>query len=119
MLFLSLYTPAVKGPPTPEHIAKMTTLIEKTTRDGSLVMTGPLGMSGPGGARVRLDKGAVALHTGPFTDSTLMRAAGFAVLRASSRDDAVRQVKEFMEVAGDGESEILEILEGPPPVPKK
>ena len=59
MLFLSLYTPATKssGPPAPEHMAKMGELIEKAMKEGSLVYTGPLGKSGPGGAKVRLVKG--------------------------------------------------------------
>jgi hypothetical protein len=116
MLFLSLYTPASKpsGPPSDEHTAKMEALIAKASRDGSLVTTGPLGMSGPGGARVGLSKGATTVERGPFTDSTLMRAAGFALIRASSRDEAITFTKEFLEVAGDGECELLQVLEMPP-----
>jgi hypothetical protein len=116
MLFLSLYTPASKssGPPSTEHMAKMEALIAKTSREGSLVTTGPLAMNGPGGARVRLSKGAVTAERGPFTDSTLMRAAGFALIRASSRDEAISFTEEFLEVAGDGECEILQVLEMPP-----
>jgi hypothetical protein len=116
MLFLSLYTPASKpsGPPSAEHMAKMEALIAKASRDGSLVTTGPLGMNGPGGARIRLAKGAATVERGPFTDSTLMRAAGFALIKAASRDAAIPFVKEFLEVAGDGECEILQVLEMPP-----
>ena len=57
------------------------------------------------------------LTHGPFTDSVLMGASGFALLRADSREQAERFVKEFMEVAGDGECQILHVLEGPPPAP--
>jgi hypothetical protein len=117
MLFLSLYTPSVKssGPPSPEHMQKVGALVEKSMKDGSLVYTGPLGRSGPGGAKVRLAKGESTVANGPFSDSVLMGASGFALLRANSREDAVRQVREFMEVAGDGECEILQVLDGPPP----
>jgi hypothetical protein len=117
MLFLSLYTPIVKssGPPSPEHMAKMGALVEKSMKDGSLVYTGPLGKSGPGGAKIRLTKGDLSVTHGPFSDSVLMGASGFALMRANSREDAVRQLREFMEVAGDGECQILQVLEGPPP----
>jgi hypothetical protein len=119
MLFLSLYTPSVKssGPPSSEHLAKMGQLVEKSMKDGSLLYTGPLGRSGPGGSKIRLSKGEVSVTHGPFTDSVLMEASGFALLRADSREQAERFVKEFMEVAGDGECQILQVLDGPPPAP--
>ena len=44
-----------------------------------------------------------------------MGASGFALIRATSREDAIQKTKEFLEVAGDGESELLEVLEMPPP----
>jgi hypothetical protein len=119
MLFLSLYTPAVKssGPPSPEHMAKMGAYVEKCMKEGSVVFTGPLGRSDPGGAKVRFAKGATTVAHGPFSDSTLMGASGFALMRASSREGAVRQAREFMELAGDGETELLQVLEMPPPAP--
>ena len=117
MLFLSLYTSCVKssGPPSPEHMAKMGALIEKSMKDGSLVYTGPLGKHVPGGAKIRLSKGNLTVTHGPFTDSVLMDASGFALFHAASRADAERYVQEFLEVAGDGECQILQVLEGPPP----
>ncbi len=116
MLFLSLYTPTVKssGPPTPEHLAKVGSLIEKSMKDGSLVYTGPLGKHVPGGAKVRLSKGNVTVTHGPFTDSVLMDASGFALFHATSREDAERYAQEFLEAAGDGECQILQVLDGPP-----
>jgi hypothetical protein len=115
MLFLSLYTPAVNpsGPPSAEHMAKMGELIGKLMKDGTLVTTGPLGKSGPGGAKVRLQKGEVTVEHGPFSDSVLMGASGFALLRANSREEVIEKSKEFLEVAGDGESQILQVLEMP------
>lgn len=64
-------------------------LVEKAMQDGSVVYTGPLGKSGPGGARVRLVQGKVSIVNGLFSDSVLMGASGFALLRAHSRDVAV------------------------------
>ena len=118
MLFLSLYTPAEKtsGPPSAEKMAEMGALIEKFTREDTLVFTGPLGMSGPGGAKIRLEKGSVMVKHGPLSGTTLMGASGFALIRANSRDEAVVKSEEFLAVAGDGECEILQVLEmGPPP----
>ena len=57
----------------------------------------------------------VSIAYGPFADSTLMAASGFALIRASSREDAVEKMKEFLQVAGDGVSELLQVLEMPPP----
>jgi hypothetical protein len=115
MLFLSLYTPATNpsGPPSSEHMAEMGKLIEKFMKDGTLIYTGPLGKSGPGGAKVRLSKGDFTVTPGPFADSVLMGASGFALLRANSREEVIEKTKEFLEVAGDGESEILQVLEMP------
>jgi hypothetical protein len=117
MLFLTLYTPAVKssGPPSPEHLAKMGALIEKLTKEDTLVFTGPLGKSGPCGAKVRLEKGDATVALGPFSDSTLMGASGFALIRADSREEAIERTREFLQVAGDGESELLQVLDMPSP----
>jgi len=121
MLFLSLYTPSVppSGPPAPEHMEKLGALVEKSMREGTLLYTGPLGKHVPGGAKVRLEKGKVSVTHGPFTDSVLMAASGFALFRADSRADAERYVREMMEVAGDGECQFLQVLEGPPPASNK
>ena len=121
MMFLCLYTSSAPpaGPPSPEHMEKLGALVEKSMRDGTLLYTGPLARHVPGGAKVRLEKGHVSVTHGPFTDSVLMAASGFALFRAASRADAERYVQEMMEVAGDGECQILQVLEGPPPPPNK
>jgi hypothetical protein len=70
-------------------------------------------MSGPGGAKIRLNKGSVTVKHGPFSDSTLMGASGFALIRANSRDEAIAKSQEFLTAAGDAECEILQVLEMP------
>jgi hypothetical protein len=55
-------------------------------RSGALAR--PLGKSGPCGAKVRLEKGDVTVTHGPFSDSVLMGASGFALFRASKLGDA-------------------------------
>jgi hypothetical protein len=116
MQFLTLYTPAVapNGPPDPEHMAKMGKLMEDMARAGVLVATGGI-MSRNTGMKVTRRNGAFTVEDGPVTGSSLMPAAGYALLRASSREDLVRHVKEFLQVAGDGTSEIIQVMDGPPP----
>jgi len=115
MQFLSLYTPAVppKGPPDPEHMARMMKLIEEMTRSGALVATGGI-MSRNTAMKITGQNGRFAVEDGPVAGSSLMPAAGFAILRCGSREELVGQLKEFLEIAGDGKCEIIQLMEGPP-----
>jgi hypothetical protein len=96
-------------------MARMSEFAQQSIKNGTLISTGPLGRRETGGARVSLAKGNVTVQPGAQLDSTLMRAAGYALIRATSREEAIRQVSEFMAVAGDGEVEILEVPEMPAP----
>ena len=66
------------------------------------------------GARVRLSNGKVTVVDGPFTESKEV-IGGFAVLQARAKDEAIQHVKDFLKVAGDGETEIRELYEAPDP----
>jgi hypothetical protein len=116
MLFLTLYTPETKraGPPPAQLIARIGASLAKASEAGELVSTGPLGKSTTGGARVRLAKGEVTVTRDPGGDSALMRAEGYALLRAADRENAIRQVTEFLGIIGDGQSDLIEIVNGPP-----
>jgi hypothetical protein len=113
--FLTLYTPAVapSGPPDAEHMAKMGKLMQDMTKAGVLVATGGI-MSRNTGLKVTRRNGAYTVDDGPVAGSSLMPAAGYALLRASSRDELVKHVKTFLEIAGDGTSEIIQVMDGPP-----
>lgn len=116
MQFLTLYTPAVapSGPPDAEHMAKMGKLMQDMTKAGVLVATGGI-MSRNTGLKITRRNGAYTVDDGPVAGSSLMPAAGYALLRASSRDELVKHVKTFLEIAGDGTSEIIQVMDGPPP----
>lgn len=116
MQFLTLYTPAVppSGPPSADHMAKMGKLMEDMTKAGILVTTGGI-MSRNTGMRVTLKNGQFTAENGPVAGSSLMPATGYAVLRANTRDELVKHVKLFLETAGDGTSEVIQIMDGPPP----
>jgi hypothetical protein len=111
MRYLVIYRPeaGVEGaPPSPEHMAAMGELVETMMRAGSLLSTEPLAERSQG-ARVRLAQGE-------FTESEeTVRAGGYALLNAGSREEAVALAKQFLTVAGDGTCEIRQIFDFIPP----
>jgi hypothetical protein len=49
---------------------------------------------------------------GPFTETKEL-IAGFAIMPFASKEDAIAQSKRFLDVAGDGESEIRQMYDQP------
>jgi hypothetical protein len=108
MRFLSIYKTAETGvPPTTEDMAAMGKLIEEMAKAGVLLATEGC-LPSAKGARVRRSGGKVTVTDGPFTESKEL-IAGFALLAAESKDEAIELTKRFLEVAGDGECEIRQI----------
>lgn len=115
MLFLSLYTPAVppRGPPDPAHMAEMGKLMQEMSEAGVLVTTGGI-KSRDTGMKIVRRQGRSNVEDGPVAGSSLMPAAGYALLRAGSREELVRHIDRFLQVAGDGTCEIIEVHDAPP-----
>ena len=115
MLFLSLYTPAVphRGPPSAEHMAAMMSLIEEMSGTGVLVTTGGI-LSRETGMKVIRKDGNYSVENGPVAGSSLMPAGGYALLRVGSREELVKHIKRFLDVAGEGSTEIIQVMDGPP-----
>ena len=115
MLFLSLFTPSVppSGPPSPEHMAEMGRLCESMSKAGVLVATCGI-KSRSTGMKVVRREGRFTVEDGPVAGSSLMPAAGYALLRAGSREELARHVQKFLQVVGDGSCEIIEIFDQPP-----
>jgi hypothetical protein len=115
MQFLTLYTAATpsSGPPSPEHMARMRQFTEDMMRAGVLKATGGI-LSRDTGIEVSLKKGAFTVAHGAVAGSSLMPASGFAILEASSRDELVKHIQAFLEIAGDGVSEVIEIMTAAP-----
>ncbi len=114
MRFLCLYKSSKPEgtPPTAEQMATMGKLVEEGFKSGKLLATeGCLPSSK--GARVRQSNGKYTVIDGPFTESKEV-VGGMAVIQADSKEEAIEQVKAFLKVAGDGESEIRQLYEGPP-----
>src|SRR6266446_4904094 len=112
MRFLSIYKTAERGiPPSQEEMAKMGKLIEDEMKAGTLLATEgclPTAL----GARVRISGGKLTVTDGPFTEAKEV-VGGFALLRANSKEEAIELVKNFLEVAGEGECELRQVFEAP------
>lgn len=113
MKFLSIYkTKETSRFPTNEEMAAMGKLVEDGMKAGFLLAVEGC-MPSASGARIRLSNGNLTVTDGPFTESKEV-VGGLAVLRANSKEEAIQHVKNFLQVAGDGECELRQLHEGPP-----
>ena len=100
--------------PSEQLMADMGRLMEELTRTGQLVSTAGLRPTAEG-ACVRLQRGgALSVMDGPFTEAKEV-IAGYAILEASSREEAIELAKRFLKVHGtdwDIECEVR-ALDGP------
>jgi hypothetical protein len=103
---MMLYKPGKEStaPPTPQEMAAMGQLIDEMTKAGVLLATDGLQHSSKG-ARVRKTGNTVTVTDGPFTETKEL-IAGFAIVQASSKHEAIEMAKRFLNVVGEGESEI-------------
>ena len=111
MKFLCLYKPSKPegAPPTPHDVEKMGKLIEEGMKAGTLLATEGC-MPSAKGARVRLSQGKFTVVDGPFSEAKEI-VGGFALIRANSKEEISEQTKQFLQIAGDGETEIRQIYE--------
>jgi hypothetical protein len=90
-------------------MAEMGKLIEEMVKAGVLLATEGCQPSAKG-ARVRLTNGKITVTDGPFTETKEL-VAGFALIQAKSKEEAIEWTTRFLHVAGDGESEIRQIFD--------
>ena len=112
MRYISIYRSTSReegGTPSQAHMEAMGRLVHEMMEKGVLIGTEPLA---PREACARVE-----LADGKFTVSAEQeRASGYAFLNAGSLEEAIEHCKTFLKVAGDGVTEIRQILEfGPPP----
>ena len=104
--FMMLYKPGRESdaPPTRQEMADMGRLIEDMAKAGVLIATDGLQPSSKG-VRVRISEGKFTVTDGPFTETKEL-IAGFAIVQARSKQEAIELAKRFLTVVGEGESEI-------------
>ena len=115
MKYLAIYRTSSEhfcADPSEKNLVGMQQLIERSTKAGTLVSTGGVLPNPKGAARVRRSGGKVTVKDGPYTESKEV-IAGFAVLEARSREHAIELASEFLEVVGEGESELHELAQPP------
>ena len=108
MRYLALWHPqrnAVRR--TQNHYVEMGRLIEEMTQAGILQDTGGWDPNAPA-ILVKNSGGKVTITDGPYTEAKEL-VAGFAVFQVTSREEAVKWGTRFIEIAGDGLSEMREI----------
>ncbi|HET7539926.1 MAG TPA: YciI family protein [Polyangiaceae bacterium] len=105
MRFISIYTHApVSGPPSPEMMQKMGTLVEEGMKAGWLIATE--GVHGQGVClRVSSKQGELSVTDGPFTEAKEV-LGGYALIEARDRAHVLELTRKFLAVAGDGSCEI-------------
>src|SRR5690349_15108809 len=114
MKFLSVYRTVERNtPPSQAEMDRMGKLIAEGMQSGHLLATEGC-MPSSTGARLRISNGDVTVQDGPFTESKEL-IGGLAVIQASSKDEAIQFVKQFLEVVGTGECEIRQLYEAPSP----
>ena len=113
MRYLCIYKPAKAegAPPTQTEMEKMGKYIEQSFKEGTLLATEGC-LSSSLGARVSKTNGQFKVTDGPFAEAKEI-VGGFAIINAKSKEDAIRIAKDFLNIAGDGETEIRQLYEQP------
>jgi hypothetical protein len=114
MKFLMTYSQKPDSPPPNEQqLAALGAFTQRSIASGVVVMTG--GLVRPSrGIQLRSEQGQVSITDGPFAETKEL-IDGFALVVVNSREEAIGVATEFMQIAGDGTGEILQVFDGPPP----
>jgi hypothetical protein len=105
-------------PPSPEMMAAVGSHAEKMAKAGVLLDMGGL-LPSAAGAKVVIEGGKARVVDGPFSESKEL-IGGYAILKADSKEEAIRLGREFMQLHVDvlgpsysGELEIRQMADGP------
>lgn len=113
MKFISIFKhEPTNRPPTETEMAAMGKLIEDAMKEGWLLATEGVSF---GGVSVKVHKprgGDATVTDGPFTEAKEV-LGGYALLKASSREEVVTLTKRFLGVVGQGTCEIHQLYEMP------
>jgi hypothetical protein len=98
-------------PPTPQKMAEIGAYTRRNIEAGIVLMTGGL-VRPTRGIKMRCEDGKVSITDGPFAESKEL-IDGYALIQADSREHAIAIATEFMQLAGDGNGEILQVYDPP------
>jgi hypothetical protein len=112
MKYIAFYkSDAPPGPPA--DLKGMDELVARQSAAGKFIMGGGF-LGAEQGMRVRLAADDYSVKDGSGLAPDLL-GGGFGILQADSREEILRQAKEFLKVAGPGELVIRLLMDGPPP----
>jgi hypothetical protein len=98
-------------PMSPETMMKLGQMCQELAQQGILITSEGLQPSTQG-ARIRLSGGKISVTDGPFPETKEL-VAGIQLIQVKSKEEAVALAKRFIQVAGDGETEIRQVFEAP------
>lgn len=89
--------------------------MEELRQSGHFIVSNAL-QRGRTARTIRVRGGKVTTTDGPFAETKEL-IDGFALVEVKSKDEAIALASEFMQLAGDGTGEILQVFDpgGPPP----
>ncbi|NOU31393.1 MAG: hypothetical protein HOO96_26135 [Polyangiaceae bacterium] len=97
------------APPSPEKMAEIGKFTQEMIASGIVLMTG--GLVRPSmGTKVELAGGKFAVTDGPFAETKEL-IDGFALIKADSKDEALKLAERFMRIAGEGKGEVLQVFD--------
>ncbi|MFC9325145.1 YciI family protein [Kitasatospora sp. NPDC057015] len=99
-------TKATDTAPDEKLFAEMGRFIEELSAAGVLLATGGLE---PGGVRVTSVGDEITVTDGPFAEAK-EAVAGFALIEARSKEEAIELARRFRRIVGDGESVIQQVF---------
>jgi hypothetical protein len=111
MRFISIFThEPVNRAPTEAEMAAMGKLIEDAMKEGWLLSTEGVSFGSKGFRVHKPVGGRVTITDGPFAESKEV-IGGYALLKASSKEELIKHTQRFLDVAGQGTCEIYELYE--------
>ena len=111
MRYMMLYKPGkeTNNLPSKQEMNAIGKLMEEMANAGVLLETGGLQPSSKG-ARVKITGGKFTVLDGPFPEEKHL-VGGYAIVKTNSKTEAIEWAKRFLQVRGEGESEIRPLME--------
>ena len=100
------------APPSPELMARMGVFIEEVTKAGVVKQTEALYPSSRA-TRIKAANGKITVTDGPFAETKEL-VASYAMIEAMTKEEALKWTKRFLEVLGEGECIVYQIMDEPP-----